>query len=244
MEDTLLRMTEKSVHRFVDSICDFLPIGCVIHNSCEVTNTYYTAEQIKALGAPKPKFPLFLIDLTLDENDQPAFSHSPSDVVHSILKTFDHGLSALQEISQLEQKLLPNLFKSNQKSYLKVPVKPSGLPEDIDKSNKKLLPDPNGWIWHAYAKLRNKIAECVEPLDNYIATYDKYKAEYALDPVEYIKKMDDEENPAEPEALRKDVMFHRKEAERLNDEIPDSIVVSMFTVKCDSIRKMLVAKHT
>jgi dynein heavy chain, axonemal len=59
MEDTLLRMAEKSIHSFVDNVCSFLPLGCIIHNSCEVTNTYYTAEQIKALGAPKPKFPLF-----------------------------------------------------------------------------------------------------------------------------------------------------------------------------------------
>jgi hypothetical protein len=95
MEDTLLKMTEKSVHRFVDSICSFLPIACVVNNASDVSNTYYTAEQIKALGAPKPKFPLFVIELQLDEDNRPAYSFSPSDVVHSILKTFDHGLSAL-----------------------------------------------------------------------------------------------------------------------------------------------------
>ena len=55
--------------------------------------------------------------------------------------------------------------------------------------------------------------------------------------------MDDEENPPEAENLRKDVIFHRKEAERLSKEIPEQIVVSMFSVKCDSIRSLLVQKH-
>jgi len=42
-----------------------------------------------------------------------------------------------------------------------------------------------------------------------------------LDPVEVISKLDDDENPPEPEALRKDIIFHKKEAERLMTEIPD-----------------------
>jgi hypothetical protein len=109
--------------------------------------------------------------LTLDEDNQPSYSDSPADVVDMILKNFDQGLQALQEVNQLEQKLLPALFKSNAKSYLKVPVKPNGMPEEIDRSNKQLLPDPNAWIWHAYAKLRNKISDCVEPLDKYLATF-------------------------------------------------------------------------
>ena len=55
--------------------------------------------------------------------------------------------------------------------------------------------------------------------------------------------MDDAENPAEPEPLRRDVIFHLKEAERLEREIPDSIIVSMFLVDCAAIRKQLSAKH-
>jgi len=34
MENTLLELTEKSVHRFVDSVVSFLPI------SCEVKDTF------------------------------------------------------------------------------------------------------------------------------------------------------------------------------------------------------------
>jgi hypothetical protein len=164
MEDTILIMTTKSVHRFVDCICSFLPISCVVKDANTVHNTYYTAEQIKALGAPKPKIPLFQIKLELDENNEPVYSHSADDVVHSILKTFDHGLSALLEIGQLEQKLLPHLFKSNQKAFLKVPVKPESMPIFPDPKSPRSLPDENTWIYEAYVKLRSKINESLEPL--------------------------------------------------------------------------------
>jgi len=44
MEDTLLELTQKSVHRYVDCILSFLPIATVVKNTHEVVNTYYTPE--------------------------------------------------------------------------------------------------------------------------------------------------------------------------------------------------------
>jgi hypothetical protein len=111
------------------------------------------------------------------------------------LKTFDHGLSALQEIGQLEQKLMPALFKSNQKSFLKVPIKPESMPELPDPADKKQLPDPNAWIYSAYERLRSKIADCVKPLDDYLKTFDKFNAEYKLDPLAVIAQFDNPDDP-------------------------------------------------
>jgi hypothetical protein len=42
MEDTLLELTQKSVHRFVDCIISFLPIACVVKDTNNVSNSYYT----------------------------------------------------------------------------------------------------------------------------------------------------------------------------------------------------------
>lgn len=92
MEDALLELAKKSVHRFVECIISFLPLACVVKDTCDVVNTFYTADQIKALGAPKPKFPLFKIDVVLNDKNEPEYSHSADDVVHSILSTFDNGL--------------------------------------------------------------------------------------------------------------------------------------------------------
>jgi len=243
MEDTLLELAQKSVHRFVDCIISFLPIACVVRDTHDVTNTYYTADQIKALGAPKPKFPLFQIDVHINDDFEPEYSTGADEVVNEILKLFDEGLNALKQVVLLEQKLLPQLFKSNQKLYLKVPQKPESRPELPDPADKKQLADPNTWIYEAYDRLRSKITDTIEPLDEYLKTLNKYKVEFKLDPIAIIKTMDDEDNPPEADALRRDVLMHKKEATRLMAEIPDSIIVSMFQVNVGTIRDQIVAKH-
>jgi len=68
MQDTLLYMTEVSVKRFVDAICDFVPLSTEVVNSNEVLNVYYTQEEIEKYGALKDKIPLFHIDLTVGED--------------------------------------------------------------------------------------------------------------------------------------------------------------------------------
>lgn len=75
-------------------------------------------------------------------------------------------------------------------------------------------------------------------------TLKKYSAEFKLDKEEIIRVMDDDDNPPEAEALRGQVKFHQKEAQRLMAQIPDSIVVSMFQVNVGHIRDQIVEKHT
>lgn len=61
-------------------------------------------------------------------------------------------------------------------------------------------------------RLRTKIFESVDPLAEYLKTYDQFGSDYALDPDAEIAKMDDEENAPEPEALRRDVLMRRQRA--------------------------------
>jgi len=105
------------------------------------------------------------------------------------------------------------------------------------------LSDENTWVYDWFSNLIEGLDKAIEPLDVYIKTYDKYQKEYKLDPADYIKQLDDEENPPEIDFLRKDVIFHREEAERLSGEIPDFLIVSIFKVSCKEIRSTLVAKH-
>jgi hypothetical protein len=139
--------------------------------------------------------------------------------------------------------VLPHLFKSNVKTFLKATVRPLFKPEDPDIKDKKTLPDENAWVYNCYHELTSKFDEAVEPLNAYIKTYSKYDKEYKLDPVATIKKLDDDENPPEIDMLKKDVVFHQKEAERLKTEIPDDIMISIFRVSCKEIRNKLVEKH-
>ena len=215
MQDTLMDMTRGSVKRYVDSVLDFLPLTVAVKSTAEVTNMYYSQEEIKRMGADKVKFPLFRIDLELGDDNRPQYSSEASDVCSRILETFKKGLSSLSDITQLEQKLLPHLFKSSTKMFLKVPVKPEEMPEKPDPENKKLLPDENAWVYEEFMRLRSKIFESVDPLADYLKTYDQFQSDYNLDPDAEIAKMDDEENPSEPDALRRDVLMRRQRALKL-----------------------------
>lgn len=95
MQDTLLYMTQQSVKKFVAAICDFVPINTTVTNSCEVENIYYTEEQIREMGAPKNKLPLFHIDLTTGDDGRPCYSTKAKEVVVSILTIFDNGVKSL-----------------------------------------------------------------------------------------------------------------------------------------------------
>jgi hypothetical protein len=56
--------------------------------------------------------------------------------------------------------------------------------------------------------MRNRLEEAIMPLEDYIITYNKYANEYKIDPDSVIKKLDDDDNPAEIDFLRKDVTLH------------------------------------
>jgi hypothetical protein len=67
---------------------------------------------------------------------------------------------------------MPHLFKSTTKMFLKVPIKPDEMPEKPDMKNKKLLPDENEWVYEEFMRLRTRIFESVEPMSEYVKTYD------------------------------------------------------------------------
>ena len=89
------------------------------------------------------------------------------------------------------------------------------MPQTPDPANKKVLPDENAWVYEEFIRLRSKIFESVDPLADYLKTYDQFANDYALDPDAEILAMDDEENPPEPDALRRDVLMRRERAKKL-----------------------------
>ena len=104
--------------------------------------------------------------------------------------------------------------------------------------------DENTWVYKEYQRLQSKVYECIEPLEQYIATFLVYADEYKLDPDEVIAELADEETSPEPSELCKLVVEHREQATKLRNEIKDFTVVSMFRVNCRGIRDIIADKHT
>ena len=127
--------------------------------------------------------------------------------------------------------------------YLKAIDLPEYRPEEPDPNNKSELPDERIWLYDEYDKLRNSITKIIEPLEQYIATYAKYEKEYQFNPTKEMEPMSDPENWPDVETLKGQIIFHRKEFDRLNSEIPEEIIVSVFKISTKVIRDNLAAKH-
>jgi dynein heavy chain len=188
MQDTLLFLTQKSVKNFVDAILNFLPDKVEIIDAFAVKNTFPRKDDLvededDPLAVSNDPIPLFAVDLIHEgTNSMPHYNLKPIDIVITIMLIFDNGLKTLQEINQLEQKLLPHLFKTNTKMYLKATVRPDMEPETPDPADLKLLPDENAWVWYEYCRLRERLEEAVKPLEDYLDCYKKFEKEYHLDP--------------------------------------------------------------
>jgi len=250
MENTLLYMTQDSVRKFTSIILDFVPEGVTVKDSYTVYNTFNAAFLEQREGG-KPPPPLFNIDLMLYDEElaggakvsRPGYSTSPRDIVKAILQIFDMGIKSLQEVTQVEQKLLGHLYKNSTKIFLKAAQRPDVAPPQADPEDPRQLPDENQWLWDEYNRLQTALEKSILPLEEFLHTFDNYDEEYRLDVDAYVKKQASDDNYVETEELKKDVYFHRGEVERIKSEILDHVVVSMFQVQTSEIRQNLADKH-
>jgi dynein heavy chain, axonemal len=176
MQDTLLVLTKKSIQKFKDAILTFLPFSCEVKDMIDVINRFVSDdEQAKIDDDPystsKDPIPLFSIDLILEEGaTEPQFSVDPGDVVSNIMQIFDLGIEKLQEISQIEQKLMPHLFKKESGMYLKATERPRTEPSKADPKDRRIMEDENMWVWDAYTHLRSELMRAIYPMDDFISS--------------------------------------------------------------------------
>lgn len=199
MQDTLLHLTRRSIKRFKDAILAFLPLSVEVIDMNKIINKFITDdEQAKLDDDPfstsKDPIPLFTIDLILEEDSiDPQYSVYPGDVVSTIMQIFDSGIETLQEIMQIEHKLMPHLFKKDSPSsqYLKATKRPKTEPVPIDKDDKTQLEDENLWVWEAYKTLRSELMKAIYPMDDFISCKmlnSMKNSEYKLNVDAYIRE--------------------------------------------------------
>jgi len=126
---------------------------------------------------------------------------------------------------------------------LKATVRPEYRPEEPNPLDKRELPDENTWVFDEYSKLREIVTKIIDPMEAYILTYNRFYKEYDFDPDKEMKQYEDPENWPEVDVLRSSIIFHRAEEERLQKEIPEEIICSVFKISTKVIRDMLAEKH-
>jgi hypothetical protein len=190
---------------------------------------------------PEPLFDLDLIQKAT--NLIPTYSTAPEEIVNKIMNVFDDGIDILQKIPQLEPILLRHLFKTHTKKMLKAPIRPRQKPAPPDPNKKHVLPDENSWLWDAYDALKSALTESIQPLYEYLKTFDQFKPEFELNADKYVKSLDERDEPVSAEELKADIFRLREEETLLREKLPESVVVSIFRVNIKDIRNNYLGKY-
>ena len=74
---------------------------------------------------------------------------------------------------------------------LKAPLRPRQKPKPADAQNKKILPDENTWLWEAFESIRASLEKSIQPLYEYVKTFQKFEGENKLNPDRYVKSLDE-----------------------------------------------------
>ncbi len=247
MEESILEIAQQSLYLFVNSFISCIPKVTTINGPGDVINSFSDSivdeEQVS-----ENREPLFTIDLIFKQgHDLPKYGPDPVTIPKNILEIFDKGVTELQQISQLEPKVLEGLFKKQANLVLKAPIRPKTKPElNADK-----MIDENMWVWNLYEKLEQELMRAIEPLHTYLKTYEKYKALSSLNPDEHVHKRDANEGDEGDKDLRKEIQEIKKEIyefmqkeEQIKKEIPEIIVVSLFKINCKDVRKLYEGKYS
>mmetsp|Transcript_44410 Transcript_44410/g.32480 ORF Transcript_44410/g.32480 Transcript_44410/m.32480 type:complete len:84 (-) Transcript_44410:11-262(-) len=80
---------------------------------------------------------------------------------------------------------------------------------------KSSLPDENTWLWEAYETLKLNLERAIEPLYEYVRTFEKFEGENKLNPDKYVRSLDEGEQSITAEALKADIQAKREEEARL-----------------------------
>jgi dynein heavy chain len=85
-------------------------------------------------------------------------------------------------------------------------MKPREKPIDPDpKVVPRKLPDENKWIWDIIEEVREKLTEGIKPLFEYKKSWDEYLDLLKLDPDEFTRNIEMEENAWEVDQIQGEI---------------------------------------
>lgn len=246
MQDVLRILTKRSYINYCETITYYIP------ESVEIKDTFNIINEFK----PDPKNgnittrpPLFSVDLIKGPKDEFTYTvQRPRFYVEQILHIFDRTLEELARIPDLEPRLMSDVIGPMKRDmYLRVPQKPKEKPVQPPVWEKpKRLMDENKWVWDLYDNLKTVLERAVEPLSEYIKVYDPFKAILQIDPDQYVKQIQAEEDAGAPrpvEALKDEIKQIEKKAADLKNVIPEEVHVSCFLINCRDLLAILINKY-
>ena len=114
----------------------------------------------------------------------------PEYFKQTLLLQFTVPLDNFSDVQDIEQKILPEIYK-NQKfdRYIKVPIIPLKKPPQHEYAYMS-LDDENLWLFELHADFEELFTNAVNPLYDYMKTFDEYTDVLGIDPDAEIKILD------------------------------------------------------
>lgn len=242
MQDTLKHLIHENFISYVKFLKSFIPKEVIVKNENDVVNIF--EDGIVDSKAPENfkqrLYPFFHVDLKINDKKVIIYTHKPEEFLRIALIVFKKTLEELGKIPDIESKVLDNKFKKRIDTFLGSPFLPKTRPTD---PNPKEVPrkyvDENMWVWELYQDLEENMKSAVEPLNEYITKFEKFKSVIELVPEEYVAKFDIEGQEKPVEFLLQEVTKFKAEDEKLDKNLKTSVHVSCFKVDSKDICKKM-----
>ncbi|XP_013988847.1 dynein axonemal heavy chain 1 isoform X2 [Salmo salar] len=215
LQDSLRFLVQDSLVSLTQLLLD--ACHSVLHCPQDLT---WGSNLINSPYKPK-KSPLFLVDLVLDVTGV-HYSTPLENFETSIITLFDKGILSTHNVPQLDKFVMQKMFISG-----------TPLLESVG-------------LWEpAVAELRERVRAALRqaaiPLRAYAREYERYLELHNSDIETFLKAHSQEEQT--PQEVKREVVQHLKEKERLDHSFPSSIVIGPFTVSVESVRQSLSKKR-
>ncbi|XP_075039903.1 dynein axonemal heavy chain 1 [Mixophyes fleayi] len=215
LQDSLRFLVQDSLVSFTQFILD----ACYSVLRC-TEDMDWGGDLINSPYKPR-KNPIFVLDLVLDSSGV-HFSTPLENFESTLMTLFDKGILATHSVPQLEKFVLENLFISGTQLLESV-----GLHEPPVEELRN--------------NIRTAICKALIPLRAYVKQYEKYLELNNTDVDTYMKAFS-AKNPSAAE-VRRSAEEHLLEKERLDNSLPNSIIVGPFHVSIEGVKQNLSRKR-
>jgi dynein heavy chain len=234
MQDSMRSFTIDSVKKYCEVLQGYGPEEVIVNNLLDVESLWpgKDGEQKRKKGLTTESGGekvegLFLLELKKSENGE-NFQYSTSGelALKVIEEVLELGLASLNDVSQLEKSIVPQLFRT---VVYKQVLSCVGTDED--------------WVKDHLTNLVSYLAKSLPCLDEYLKLFEPHKSLLALDPVKVVEAHNIEGQESSAEEIRADILSNIEKEEQILAAIPESLTLGLFEVSCAEIRKFLANKH-
>lgn len=224
MQDSLCNMTEASLRTYIDDLLQVVDIETEVVDYSKVENIYHVDPPPHTLRRPA----FYSIDMVLyGTGDETVFKYSTDIKMLALtpIVVLEKSLKSLTEYTSIDRLIMDRLFWSKTPLLAAVEVN-------------------EAWVTELKSKLQTALDNNLKPLEEYLASYDRFLDFIRMDPEKYLNDIIAKHNDifslvVEMNELADD---HEKEFIEISF-IKFIIVVGICTINTSQVKTALAAKH-